>query len=639
MKTDIQDGFVPLPDSKPPCPRLKLKVKLKFLLRIVGHGETLVMSLVNLQNISLGFGGHPLLDEVRLTIESGERVCLLGRNGSGKSTLLKLINGEILPDSGEIIRRQGVRISRLTQEVDPGLTGKIYEVVAEKRARESDPLSEEWDIRPQVETILSRMDLDPKADFNALSAGLKRRVLLARALVADPDLLLLDEPTNHLDISAIRWLEEFLLRHVKALLFVTHDRMFLRKLATRIIELDRGRLRSWNCGYDTFLERKAAALETESEHWTRFDKKLAREETWIRRGVKARRTRNEGRVRALEKMREERRLRRERMGAADLQAQEARRTGKLVIETENIAYHYDGRPIIQNFSTTIQRGDKIGIIGPNGAGKTTLLNLLLGHLPPDTGTVRHGVHLEIAYFDQLRVRLDESRSVQDNVADGNDQVVINGKPRHIIGYLGDFLFPPDRARSPVSMLSGGERNRLLLAKIFAKPANVLVLDEPTNDLDLETLEMLENLLVEYTGTLLLVSHDRVFLNHVVTGVFAFEGDAEVNEYVGGYDDWLEQRPESEPVPEKTAAPSPEPKPRAERPRKLSYKERQELENFPGRIEALEAEQAELQRKLSDPAVYKTEGGEVAGYTERLEALEAELEAMYARWEVLEDLAE
>ncbi len=597
------------------------------------------MSLVNLQNISLGFGGHPLLDSVHLTIESGERLCLLGRNGSGKSTLLKLINGEMLPDSGEIILRQGVRISRLTQEVDPGLSGRVYDVVAEKRAQKEDPLDEEWDIRPRVETILSRMDLDPEAAFDTLSAGLKRRALLARALVADPDLLLLDEPTNHLDIGAIRWLEDFLLRHLKSLLFVTHDRTFLRKLATRIIELDRGRLRSWNCDYDTFLERKTAALETESEHWDRFDKKLAQEEAWIRRGVKARRTRDEGRVRALEQMREERRLRRERIGTAGLQAQEARRTGKLVIEADEIGYRYDGRPIIQDFSTSIQRGDKIGIIGPNGAGKTTLLNLLLGRLTPDSGRVRHGVHLEIAYFDQLRVRLDESRSVQDNVADGNDQILINGKPRHIIGYLGDFLFPPDRARSPVSMLSGGERNRLLLAKIFAKPANVLVLDEPTNDLDLETLEMLENLLVDYTGTLLMVSHDRSFLNHVVTGIFAFEGEATVNEYVGGYDDWLNQRPEPEQASEKPAAPPPKPKPRAERPRKLSYKEKQELETLPERIEKLEAEQVHLHRKLADPAIYKNEGEDIAGYKERLEFLETELTEAYDRWEVLEGMAE
>ena len=591
------------------------------------------MSLLSLQNISLGFGGHPLLDSVHLTIESGERVCLLGRNGSGKSTLLKLINGEMHPDSGEIIHPQEVRISRLTQEADPGFSGRIYDILAQKRTQNGNPLDEEWDIRPRVEAILSRMDLDPEAAFDTLSAGLKRRVLLARALVADPDLLLLDEPTNHLDIGAIRWLEDFLLRHVKSLLFVTHDRMFLRRLATRIVELDRGSLRSWNCGYDTFLERKAAALETESEHRAQFDKKLAEEETWIRRGVKARRTRNEGRVRALERMREERRLRRERMGTAGLQAQEARRTGKLVIEADDLSYHYDGRPIIQHFSTTIQRGDKIGIIGPNGAGKTTLINLLLGQLDPDSGRVRHGVHLEIAYFDQLRIRLDESKSVQDNVADGNDRVLINGKPRHIIGYLGDFLFPPDRARSPVSMLSGGERNRLLLAKIFAKPANVLVLDEPTNDLDVETLELLETVLVQYTGTLLLVSHDRSFLNHVVTGVFAFEGNAAVHEYVGGYDDWLAQT--AEPEPEKPAAQPPESKPRNSRPQKLSYKERQELETLPERIEKLEAEQAELHRKLADPTIYRNEGGAIAGYKERLEFLETELTEAYDRWEVLE----
>ncbi len=454
------------------------------------------------------------------------------------------------------------------------------------------------------------MKLDPRAPFETLSAGLKRRVVLARGLVRDPDVLLLDEPTNHLDIEAISWLEEFLLRHGGTLLFVTHDRMFLQRLATRIVELDRGGLIDWSCDYVAFQKRKAAALEAEAGQWAEFDKKLAREEVWVRQGVKARRTRNEGRVRELEKLREARRARREREGLVRMRVQEARRSGKLVIEAEGVSCGYGSElPVIRDFSTLIMRGDKVGIIGPNGSGKTTLLRLLLGELPPRQGGVRHGVHLQVAYFDQLRAQLDEDKSVLDNLSDGSDTILFNGRPRHLMGYLQDFLFSPERARSPVRILSGGERNRLLLARLFAKPSNLLIMDEPTNDLDTETLELLEELLLDYPGTLLLVSHDRAFLNNVVTSTLVFEGEGRVGEYVGGYDDWLRQRPPASPEKaEKAAARSEKPRPVRERRPTLSFKEQRELEALPPRIESLEAEQAELVQTLSDPSFYRQGGG-------------------------------
>ena len=453
------------------------------------------------------------------------------------------------------------------------------------------------------------MNLDPHAPFETLSAGLKRRVMLARGLVRDPDVLLLDEPTNHLDIEAIGWLEEFLLRHGGTLLFVTHDRMFLQKLATRIVELDRGSLIDWSCDYVTFQKRKQAALEAEAGQWAEFDKKLAREEVWVRQGVKARRTRNEGRVRELEKMREARRARRERQGSVRMRAQEARRSGKLVIEAEAVSYGYGTEaPVIRDFSTLIMRGDKVGIIGPNGSGKTTLLRLLLGELPPQQGEVRHGVHLEVAYFDQLRAQLDEDKSVFENVGDGNDTILFNGKPRHIMGYLQDFLFSPERARSPVRILSGGERNRLLLARLFTKPSNVLVMDEPTNDLDTETLELLEELLLDYPGTLLLVSHDRTFLNNVVTSTLVLEGEGRVGEYVGGYDDWLRQRPpEAAGKGGKDRRSTGKAAPRARTPPNPELQGTARARSPAAAIESLEAEQAALYQTLSDPSFYRQGG--------------------------------
>ena len=499
------------------------------------------MALIGMCDVCIGFGGPPLLDHVNLFIERGERVCLLGRNGTGKSTLLHLLNGDLAPDEGRISYMQGLRVSFLPQEVPQEIAGAVQEIVAGGLEPESAP-SDGRSRLNRVERILARMDLKPGERFETLSAGIKRRVMLARGLVGEPDVLLLDEPTNHLDIDAIGWMEDFLLRFEGTLLFVTHDREFLRKLATRTVELDRGRLIDWSCDYETFQGRKQAVLATEAGHREKFDDKLAREEAWIRQGMKARRTRNEGRVRALEKLREERRARREQIGSVRMKTQDSASSGKLVVTAEGICCRYAGQePVIVDFSTLIMRGDKIGIIGPNGSGKTTLLRVLLGDLPPESGTLRHGVNLEIAYFDQLRAQLDETRSVAENVGDGTDTILFNGRPRHIMGYLKDFLFSPERARSPVSTLSGGERNRLLLARLFTRPSNLLVLDEPTNDLDLETLELLEDLLLDYRGTLLLVSHDRTFLNNVVTSTLVFEGGGRIGEYVGGYDDWVRQR--------------------------------------------------------------------------------------------------
>lgn len=607
------------------------------------------MSLISMRDVSVGFGGPPLLDGVNLQIERGERVCLLGRNGAGKSTLMRLLHGELTPDEGEVVRQQGVRVALLPQEVPRGLHGSTFDVVAGglEKPDAGQPASydeAEWRRHQQVGKTLSRMNLDPEAPFEELSAGLKRRVMLARGLVHDPDLLLLDEPTNHLDIEAIGWMEDFLLRYGGTLLFITHDRTFLRKLATRIVELDRGSLFDWACDYDSFEKRKQAALDAEAEQWTQFDKKLAREETWIRQGIKARRTRNEGRVRELEKMREARRQRRERQGSVCMRAQEAGRSGKLVIEAEEMSYAYGGdAPVILDFSTLIMRGDKVGIIGPNGSGKTTLLRLLLGELEPRTGRLRHGVHLDVAYFDQLRAQLDEDKSVLENVGEGKDTILFNGKPRHIIGYLEDFLFSPERARSPVRILSGGERNRLLLARLFTKPSNVLVMDEPTNDLDTETLELLEELLLDYPGTVLLVSHDRSFLNNVVTSTLVLEGEGRVGEYVGGYDDWLRLRKSDLPTkaqkPDAKEAKSAKPRPREEQRPALTFKERRELEALPQRIEGLEAEQQELYQAMSDPSFYQQEGSEIAGAKSRLESLEQELDEAYRRWEALETLNE
>jgi ATP-binding cassette subfamily F protein uup len=627
------------------------------------------MALISLRNITLAFGGPPLFDGINLQIEPGDRLCLMGRNGSGKSTLLKLIGGELTPEGGEIQRQQGLKVAQVAQDVPLGLTGTVFDVVASGMGNTADLLAEYhhvsyelaingnevllakleelqhrleesggWSLHQEVERVLKRLDLDAEAEFTSLSGGTKRRVLLARALVSSPDILILDEPTNHLDIDTILWLEEFLAKSVKTVLFVTHDRAFARRLANRVAEMDRGRLYAFSCGYDEFVERREALLEAEISRQALFDKKLAQEEVWVRQGIKARRTRNEGRVRALKKLREEYRQRRTRQGTAKIQLQEADRSGALVVQAENVSFSYDSKPIINGLSTTIMRGDRIGIIGPNGSGKTTLLRLLLGDLQPQQGEIKLGTRREVIYFDQLREQLDLDKSVQENVGEGNDTLVINGSSRHIIGYLQDFLFSPERARSPVSILSGGERNRLLLAKLFTKPSNILVMDEPTNDLDAETLDLLEDLLLEYSGTLLLVSHDREFLNNVVTSTLVLSGDGTVREFVGGYDDWLQQETgEASASLSVVKSVSEKARPLKERVRKLSFKEERELEALPGQIAALEEEQGGLHARLSDPEFYKNAGAEIVSINARLVALEQELEAAYLRWDELEGL--
>jgi ATP-binding cassette subfamily F protein uup len=600
------------------------------------------MAIVSLLDVSLSFGGAPLLDHVNLQIDRGERVCLVGRNGAGKSTLMKVIAGELKPDEGQVFRSPpDAVIATLRQEVPAGIEGTVQTVVEGEGGSYEE--HNDWERHDRVERLIEKMGLPAQAEFASLSAGQKRRVLLARGLVEEPQLLLLDEPTNHLDLESIRWLEEFLLEWGGALLFVTHDRAFLRKLATRIVEVDRGKLIGWACDYDTFLVRKQAVLEAEEVQRAQFDKKLAQEEVWIRRGVKAQRSRAQNRINALKTMRAEKAARRERTGTAKLTAQEAERTGFKVITCENVNFTYGDRPIVRDLSVRIERGDKVGIVGPNGAGKTTLLRLLLGQLQPQSGTVEHGTKLEIVYFDQLRAQLDESMRVQDAVADGNATVTINGRTRHVISYLEDFLFEPARARTPIKALSGGERNRLLLARLFTKPANVLVLDEPTNDLDAETLELLEDMLVEFGGTVLLVSHDRAFLNEVSTSLLVFEGEGRIIEYIGGYDDWQKERHQAAERRKAEADRKAEGDRRkaeggnaAQKPkRKLSNKERAELEALPKRIEELETEQATLTERLADPAFFKKGGADVAKATARLQEIEAELPRVFARWEDLE----
>ena len=591
------------------------------------------MALLSLRGVSLSFGGPRLLDQVSLEIEPAERVCLVGRNGEGKSTLLRLIEGEIEADEGTIIRQQGLRIARLPQDVPEGHGGAVADEVAEGLAHDEHQLG---GADHRVQSVVSRVGLDPEARFAELSSGMKRRVLLAQAIVNDPDILLLDEPTNHLDLEAIRWLETFLLRFSGTILFVTHDRVFLERLATRIIELDRGRLADWACDYPTFLKRRDELLAAEARQRDLFDKKLAQEETWIRKGVEARRTRNEGRVRALEAMRKAHRQRRERQGAARIQAQEAERSGTLVVQAEIVKFGYADTPVIQDFSTTILRGDKVGIIGPNGSGKTTLIKLLLGQLSPGSGTIRRGTNLEVSYFEQMKAALDEDKTVQQNVS-AYDTINIGGRDRHVLGYLQDFLFPPERSRSLVKYLSGGERSRLLLAKLFTRPSNVLVMDEPTNDLDIETLELLESLLVEYQGTVLLVSHDRAFLNDVVTSTLVIEPDGQVKEYEGGYDDYLRQRPAEPAAESRPAAESVKKKPASDQPRKLSFKERRELEEIPTRIEQLEADLRDLHEGMADPSFYRKNRDEITATKSRLEQLEATLATAYNRWHELEAL--
>ena len=598
------------------------------------------MAIVSLLDVSLSFGGPPLLDRVNLQIDRGERVCLVGRNGAGKSTLMKLIAGEIKPDDGQVFRQAGAVFSTLRQEVPAGLAGTVRSVVEGEGGSYEE--HNDWERHDRAERLLEQMGLPADSEFASLSAGQKRRVLLARGLVEAPQLLLLDEPTNHLDLESIQWLEEFLLEWGGALLFVTHDRAFLRKIATRIVEVDRGKLIGWACDYDTFLVRKEAVLEAEEVERAQFDKKLAQEEVWIRRGVRAQRSRANNRIHALEKMRLERAARRDKTGTSKLTAQEADHSGFKVIACEDAGFKYADRWIIRDLTTRIERGDKIGIVGPNGAGKTTLLRLLLGQLTPTVGKVEQGTRLEVVYFDQLRAQLDETMRVQDAVADGNATVTINGKTRHVISYLEDFLFEPGRARTPIKALSGGERNRLLLARLFTKPCNVLVLDEPTNDLDAETLELLEDLLVEFGGTLLLVSHDRAFLNEVCTSLLVFEGEGKITEYVGGYDDWQKEKAQKAAAAAvaaeqakraaKDAAAAPAPGKKA---RKLSNKERAEQEALPKTIEQLEAEQTELTAKLADPAFFKKPAAEVKQATTRLHDIEADLAAAYARWAELE----
>ncbi len=601
------------------------------------------MPLVTLDNLTIAFRGPALLDGVSTVIEPGQKIGLLGRNGAGKSTLMRIIAGVVAPDSGRCIVADGVHVARLEQEIPAGAealglaTATVGEVI--RSGWRSTGEHDDWRLDKECERLLRELRLDPEAQFAELSVGLKRRTLLGRAVIGRPDLLLLDEPTNHLDLAAIEHLESVLKAWPTALLFVTHDREFLRRVATRILEIDRGRLFDWSCDYDAFLERKEQAFAAEEKQNALFDKRLAEEERWIRQGIKARRVRNEGRVRALKALRVEHGQRREREGKATLVIQEAERSGALVARAENITFQYDGadEPTFENLTTTLMRGDKVGVIGPNGAGKTTLLRTLLGELPPTRGSVRLGTNLQVAYFDQLRGQLDDAQTAEQAVADGYDTIKIGGGTRHIIGYLRDFLFTPDRARTPIQFLSGGERNRLLLAKLFAKPANVIVLDEPTNDLDSETLELLEDRLTDYDGTLLVVSHDRAFLNNVVTSTLVFEPGG-VKEYDGGYDDWVRQRNSAATIAEGIETVKPAPTEGAAKPqagRKLGFNEKRELESLPAVIERLESELAELHAKMAEPAFYKSGADLIASAQAQTSNLQARLDVAYQRWEELE----
>jgi ABC transport system ATP-binding/permease protein len=595
------------------------------------------MPIARLDQVSLSFGLRPLLDHADLLIRKGERVCLLGRNGEGKSSLLKLLTREIAPDSGEVWVRPGTRVAVLEQEVAADSESSVREVIA-SGVTTSEEHEGTWQSDLQVDQVMARLQLDADAAMSALSGGWRRRAMLGRALVSAPDLLLLDEPTNHLDIEAITWLEEMMSAFRGALLFISHDRAFVRRLATRIVELDRGQLRGWRGSYDDYVVQKMAMLDAEATEAALFDKKLAQEEVWIRKGVEARRTRNEGRVRALKALRVERSQRRDRIGHMEVRAQDAAQSGKLVFEAQDVTHAFGAEPLIRNFSTRIMRGDRIGIIGPNGCGKSTLIRLLVGELEPTHGKIQRGTLQQAAYFDQQRDQLDLNASIMDNVTRGSgDTVTIDGRARHVSGYLRDFLFPPERLRAPVSMLSGGERNRLLLARLFAKPSNLLIMDEPTNDLDAESLELLEELVAKYAGTLLLVSHDRAFLDNVVTSTLVFEGNGRLEEYVGGYSDWLRQRklPSQRATAPAVAAPGLAPaQPKA---RRMPYKDQRELSMLPARIEALEAEQKELQGRIADPAWFRADPGRASESLQRLQALEAELSMVYERWDLLESM--
>jgi ABC transport system ATP-binding/permease protein len=616
------------------------------------------MPTARLDKVSLSFGLKPLLDHADLQIRRGERLCLLGRNGEGKSSLLQLITRQIVPDAGEVWVRPGARVASLAQEVSPASDASVREVIMSGFGPDA-ALHGDWQAELQAEQVISRLQLDRDAAMGALSGGWRRRVMLGRALVAMPDLLLLDEPTNHLDIDAITWLEEMMQDFDGALLFISHDRAFVRRLATRIVELDRGQLRVWPGNYDEYVVQKRAALEVEAKHAALFDKKLAQEEVWIRQGVEARRTRNEGRVRALEQLRIQRSNRRERIGQVEIRVQDAAPSGKLVFEAVHVTHAFGASPVIADFSARIMRGDRIGIIGPNGCGKTTLIKLLVGDLEPTAGELRRGTSLLPAYFDQQREQLNPAASIMDNVTGGSgDTVTLDGRPRHVSGYLRDFLFPPERLHAPVSMLSGGERNRLLLARLFAQPSNLLVMDEPTNDLDAETLELLEEMVANYAGTLLLVSHDRAFLDNVVSSTLVFEGGGQVNEYVGGYSDWVRQRKIGAPKPQAaasaaataglaapttagSAAPDTAPAARVPAPspaRRLSYKEQRELAAMPEKIQRLELEQRELEAAVANPALFQRNDPRGAAALQKLQSLAAELERAYARWDALETLA-
>ena len=622
------------------------------------------MPLITLQDVFLSYGQPPLIDHIHLTIEPGERVCLIGRNGAGKSTLLKIIDGQIIADEGSIKRASGVKVAQLEQSVPQNTQGSVFDVIAEGLGKEGKLVQQfhhltqqlthdsspkifsqleecqaelerinGWDINQRVESIITKMELDPDVDIQSLSGGYKRRVLLARALVSNPDLLLLDEPTNHLDIEAIQWVEQFLLKWEGSLLFISHDRRFMDNLANRFIEIDRGKLAEYNCNYSTYLTRKEENLEVEDRQNALFDKRLSQEEIWIRQGIKARRTRNEGRVRSLEAMRKEFSERRKRLGTAKMDIHQAEKSGKIVAEANDISFAFGSDTVVRNFSTLIQRGDKVGLIGRNGVGKTTLIKLLLGELTPQTGTIKTGTNLSVAYFDQYRSALDEEKSVQDNVSGGRDMLEIGGKSRHVISYLQDFLFAPDRCRQPVKALSGGERNRLLLAKLFTAPSNILVLDEPTNDLDIDTLDLLEELLIDYKGTIILVSHDRAFLNNVVTSTLVFEGKGVINQYVGGYDDWLRQRKN-----ETSSNPEALKKGNARTTlsaNKLSYKDQRELDSLPKIIEGLEIQISEISIKMSDANFYTSNRTLITETEKQLTECQTQLSRCYERWELLE----
>jgi ATP-binding cassette subfamily F protein uup len=599
------------------------------------------MPLVSLDHVSLAYGHLPLLDDVSLYVEPGERICIIGRNGTGKSTLLQVLGGTVAPDAGRLWLQPRLRIGRLAQDALLGGSQSVVDVVSEGLGDLGD---DEWQRESRVAQVLSRLSLTPDASVATLSGGWRRRVLLARALVGQPDLLLLDEPTNHLDIEAMTWLETFLIDYAGTVVFVSHDRVFLQRITTRIIELDRGQLTSWPGDYATFIRNKEAALASETVQQEKFDKRLAKEEAWLRQGIKARRTRDEGRVRALLAMRAERAERRNQIGNVNLQVETGERSGQLVLEATHVSKAFGDNQVIADATVRVMRRDRIGLIGPNGSGKSTMLKLLLEELTPDSGEIRRGANVEVAYYDQQREQLDPERTVFDTVADGHDMVTVNGQSKHVHGYLRDFLFPPERALSPVKALSGGERNRLLLARLFTRPANLLVLDEPTNDLDIETLELLEALLVDWPGTLLLVSHDRAFIDHVVTSTLVFEGEGKVREYVGGYADWLRQRHQ----PAVTASASDRSGSRGatsvsktatvSASRKPTFKEQQELRKLPEKIEAMERELAQLNAKVTAPEFYKESADAIHQQLSRVEVLQQAILDAYARWDELDSRA-